>query len=474
MLILYGFLMLISLITAVVLKKMPEDKRIGFACRFRGERTISDIKKTEPSGDAIASGTEFVMHKLTVFLFVVCAGSFLAFIYELKELSSNELIDGSFIMRNGYGEEAKKVRLKVRDASDGEADVIDITVSEKRYTNEELDNMAAEAEDIIYDTVLKENDSLDRVCTDMFFPSAMEGYPFKFSWRTDDPLLLNNKGTIDKERLKRLSGDRDINEGVLTGIHVRLIYEDYLSEMDFYARIFPEDADNELEFGEYLKQIIKEEDEATRTEERLNLPDSAGNAAVSYEEIHDNRAVILLGMTLILAAGMYYREDKELDNRVRDRDKQLIADYPGMVNKFVLFYSVGLTTRGIWSKLCRDYRRKLNEGEEKRYLYEEMLICEGWMNDGLGELNAYEGFAARCGLHKYRQFISLVAQAIGKGRADLLPLLEREAGEAFAERKNRARELGEEAGTKLLFPMLMMLLVVLIIVMVPAFISFRM
>ena len=110
---------------------------------------------------------------------------------------------------------------------------------------------------------------------------------------------------------------------------------------------------------------------------------------------------------------------------------------------------------------------------EKRYLYEEMLICEGRMNEGLGELSAYEGFAARCALHKYRQFISLVIQAAGKGRADLLPLLDREATEAFEERKNRAKELGEEAGTKLLFPMLMMLLVVLIIVMVPAFISFR-
>ena len=63
---------------------------------------------------------------------------------------------------------------------------------------------------------------------------------------------------------------------------------------------------------------------------------------------------------------------------------------------------------------------------------------------------------------------------MGKGRADLLIQLEREAMDAFAERKNRARELGEEAGTKLLFPMIMMLLVVLIIVMIPAFISFRM
>ena len=474
MVILYGFVFAVSIVLTAALKWMPEDKVIRLTAKIRGERVLSDIKKTDPSSDAVKAGEEFILHKLTVALLIICAGSFLAFMYEIKEFNSGELIDGKFIMRNGYGKEAKKVKLKVINEEMDEDDVIEISVSERRYTDDELDAMADEVEEIIYETVLKENESLDRICSDMDFPASVEGYPFRLSWRTDDPLLINNKGVIDKERLNRSDKGEDIYEGVLTGIHVELIYEDYLREMDFYARICPADTDNELTLSEYIAQLIREEDDATRVEEYLELPDSAGDTQVTYEEAGDNRAGILFVLALILSAGMYYREDKELDNRVKERDKQLMADYPGMVNKFVLFYSAGLTTRGIWSKLCKDYRAKIDSGEDKRYLYEEMLICEGRMNDGLGELSAYEGFAARCAIHRYRQFISLVEQAIGKGRADLLPLLEREAQDAFAERKNRAKQLGEEAGTKLLFPMLMMLLTVLIIVMVPAFISFSM
>lgn len=474
MLILYGFMTAVSFVLSIVIKRLSDEKRIKAALWFRGERTISDIKKLDPSGDAVTLSVDFIIHKLTIVLLIVCAGSFLAFMYELREYNALELINGNLIQRNGYGLEAKNVRLKVREVNTQEADTIDISVSERRYTDEELDVMAAQAEELLYDTVILDNESLDMIKTDMSFPAALEEYPFRISWRTDDPLLISNKGTIDTERLERLGKTKDIYNGVLTGIHAELIYEDYIREMDFSARIYPQDADNEVTLAEYMKELIKEEDEETRTDEYLRLPETAGDTQVVYEEAYDNNAVVFIVMTIILAAGMYFREDKELGNKVKERDKQLIADYPGMVNKFVLFYSAGLTTKGIWTKLCRDYRERLDNGEDKRYLYEEMLICEGRMNEGVGELSAYEGFGARCGLHKYRHFISIIGQAVGKGRADMLSVLEREAGDAFAERKNRAKELGEEAGTKLLIPMLMMLLVVLIIVMVPAFISFRM
>jgi tight adherence protein C len=51
-------------------------------------------------------------------------------------------------------------------------------------------------------------------------------------------------------------------------------------------------------------------------------------------------------------------------------------------------------------------------------------------------------------------------------------MLQREAEKAFAERQRRARIMGNEAGTKLLMPMMLMLLVVLIVVLYPAMVSF--
>ena len=51
-------------------------------------------------------------------------------------------------------------------------------------------------------------------------------------------------------------------------------------------------------------------------------------------------------------------------------------------------------------------------------------------------------------------------------------MLKNECIEALEERKARARKKGEQAGTKMLFPMLLMLMVVMVVIMVPAFMSF--
>ncbi len=56
-----------------------------------------------------------------------------------------------------------------------------------------------------------------------------------------------------------------------------------------------------------------------------------------------------------------------------------------------------------------------------------------------------------------------------KRNQGLTNLLQREAQEAFEERKNMAKKLGEEAGTKLMIPLFLMLAVVFVIVTVPAF-----
>ena len=49
--------------------------------------------------------------------------------------------------------------------------------------------------------------------------------------------------------------------------------------------------------------------------------------------------------------------------------------------------------------------------------------------------------------------------------------LNEEADRVFVERKNTARRLGEEAGTKMLVPMMIMLVIVMGIVIIPAFLS---
>lgn len=94
------------------------------------------------------------------------------------------------------------------------------------------------------------------------------------------------------------------------------------------------------------------------------------------------------------------------------------------------------------------------------------------MDSGVAEIEAYRRFGERCAQMKYRTFSTLLIQNLQKGSKRLADLLEKEALEAWDERKRKARVLGEAAATKLLVPMIMMLAVVMAVIMIPAFLSF--
>ena len=81
-------------------------------------------------------------------------------------------------------------------------------------------------------------------------------------------------------------------------------------------------------------------------------------------------------------------------------------------------------------------------------------------------------FGEQTGLSSYQRLSRLLIENMQKGVRGLRTQLERESEDAFEERKMIARKLGEEAGTKMLIPMMIMLCIVMAIVMVPAIMSF--
>ena len=105
-------------------------------------------------------------------------------------------------------------------------------------------------------------------------------------------------------------------------------------------------------------------------------------------------------------------------------------------------------------------------------MYEEMLYSCYEMQCGVSESSAYERFGKRCGLQPYTKLIGLLSQSMRKGNMALLSDLQKEAEDAQEIRRSVARKKGEEAGTKLLIPMIMMLAIVMVLVMFPAFFSF--
>ena len=112
---------------------------------------------------------------------------------------------------------------------------------------------------------------------------------------------------------------------------------------------------------------------------------------------------------------------------------------------------------------------KREEKNKVHYVYEEMILAAREMENGMSEAKAYELIGKRIGLLPYMKFSTLLVQFLKKGTTDLIRLLDFEVEDAFHERRENAKVLGEEAGTKLLFPMMLMLSIVFALILYAAF-----
>lgn len=133
----------------------------------------------------------------------------------------------------------------------------------------------------------------------------------------------------------------------------------------------------------------------------------------------------------------------------------------------------GLTVQTAFGRIAMDYRRRKEQEEIYRYAYEELTLSYYEMVNGISEGRACEQYGKRCGLLPYMRLGGLLAQNSRKGNHKLLESLGQESREAFEEQKRRARKTGEEAGTRMLLPMVLMLVVTIVIILYPAFAAFQ-
>ena len=184
----------------------------------------------------------------------------------------------------------------------------------------------------------------------------------------------------------------------------------------------------------------------------------------------NSRGLILIAMAVLIGILLYALEIQNQGKEKEEKKRQMLLDYPEIVNKMTLFIGAGMTVKRAWEKIVEDYERQ-KELLGKRYAYEEMKKVCHETKSGVTEAESYEKFGRRCDIQVYIRFGALLSQNLRKGTKGLTQILKQESLQAFEERKARAKRLGEEAGTKLLLPMFLMLAIVMVIVIVPAFLS---
>lgn len=404
------------------------------------------------------------------FLIIVIIGSGISILLSCySEL--NPLIDSdNRISREGYGESDKKIKLYYQADNSDKKNPINITVSSMKYPSEEIETKAQRIVTEIPRFIKGDNKDLDHVNSNLELLEKIEGYPFHIKWKTENPLIMDSKGKIDFERLEKTLKETE-KESIIMILLAEIQYEDFQNEIEIPVQIFnPVISSEELLFKS-IDEEIREIDDTTRDISTITLPDSINGTSVYYSEDSSFTSVAIMILTILTAICIYISSDNEITKMVKERNEQMEMDYPRIINRYALYYSAGMHTKAVWKELCSDYRKSLAKTGERRYAFEEMLYTEAAMADGMGDMAAYNEFASNCGIRKYRHFVSLIEQSLKKGKGEMVDVFLKEADDAVNERIAMVKVKGEEAGTKLLLPMLIMLLIVLTIVIVPAFIN---
>lgn len=169
---------------------------------------------------------------------------------------------------------------------------------------------------------------------------------------------------------------------------------------------------------------------------------------------------------LLLQAGIVVFSDRDLMEKVKKRRQSIQLDFPDFVNKLTLLVNAGMTISRAWEKAVSDTCKQTP-------LYIELGAAILDIKSGVPEYKAFEEFAQRCHVPVITRFVSVALQNIRKGNDELVPVFRLFASECWEMRKSTARKFGEEASTKLLFPMMLMLTAILLIVGMPAVLALR-
>ncbi len=352
-------------------------------------------------------------------------------------------------------------------AQDGTDFDMDITIEPRQYSEDEVEQAFDEALAMLDKEMLGDNESADCVSKKLNFSDSVTGFPFSVQWVFEDYDTVNYDGSLNN-----IGFDEDEKKDVI--VRCILKYEGWVCEKQYTLTVVaPDMSDSEIK-TQWLKQKIEESVSGNLSGEYAALPENVAGEELTYTKSVEWSSVfviILLGVAAAVVVNI--GEKKKIEDEAKKRTKELKRDYSEMIHKLALLMGAGMTVRMAWEHIVNEYKLRLESGKtKKRYVYEEMSYTLYQLGSGISEINAYGEFGARCDTKEYLKFSSLIVQNLKKGSRELVNLLELEAIDAFEERKNMAKKYGEEAGTKMLFPMVMMLVVVMGIIMFPALISF--
>lgn len=371
--------------------------------------------------------------------------------------SESFLKSGNMIERTGYGGLDREYELTVEGLSE-KPEKLTVEVGARQYTEAEAKELFSSLIEEIPFIICGNNENLSSVREDLELVKSLPEYGVKLTWYPEDAELISYDGEVRNDGLK-----------APISTSLRLIFSDGNTDSTYEipVTVLPKLRDDkESLIADFQKTLSDENTKQINSGEHV-LPEEFEGRSLSYKKDADLTPLFIIFLGVVAAVSLAFKERSEASARLKRREEELTIDYSEFVSKLMVFIGAGFGIRGAWEKIVEGYERS----GIKRALYTEMKISLGELERGVPEGKVYTDFGRRCGLRPYIKLCSILEQNRKNGGRNIRALLSAEMAEAFLERKNIAKRLGEEAGTKLLIPLFIMLMIVMAIVILPAMLA---
>lgn len=363
------------------------------------------------------------------------------------------------IERPTFGEVAikKEFVLEIEDSDYP----IELEIAPEEYLQEEIELLHQKAEAYLDRVILAENKSFSEVSKDLYFPSYIPETGEKIRWHTEVPWIISANGQVTNEDLEKET-PLAIKAEIFYGSEYR-VYERLITVI---PKVYTEQEQKVTQAIQYLQQLEQE----SRTESYVALPEEVlGWKLVQKEEGGLKKELFLILLAIVLPMLVYFRFFEKLKELQKQRKEQAENNYSEFIMKLSILLATGISIRQSFFRLEKEYAEHYGEAH---IVTIQLKVTKQELEHGYSESAVYDAFGKRMGVLVYQRMASLLTQNVSKGIQGIQTLLLQEAKEAMAQERANIKIKGEQAGTKLLLPMMGMLVLVFAILLVPAFWSF--
>ncbi|MGN7762823.1 type II secretion system F family protein [Paenibacillus sp. 22594] len=190
-------------------------------------------------------------------------------------------------------------------------------------------------------------------------------------------------------------------------------------------------------------------------------------AGCAYTLFSGEKAGIALGG--MLAVILPFALVSDLHKKVRLREQNIMLELPELLNSIVLLVGAGETVQRAIIR-CVESRK----GDMAHPLYKELHKMTAEWDSGYSFQQAFENFSKRCAVQEVSLFTTTVLLNYRRGGADFVLSLRDLSRILWEKRKSVSRTRGEQASSKLVFPMVVIFLIVIVLVGAPALMMLKM